>query len=69
MPITFITGATYKFKHARWGEFSGCVLEKRGDHVHVRITAGTVSFASGSLRGPGRTITLHLANIESAEEQ
>lgn len=68
MPLILLADKTYKFKHSRWGEFSGRIIEKRGDHVTIQVTGGTVTFLGGSMRGPGRRVTMHIANIESAEE-
>lgn len=66
--LVLTANTEYKFKHARWGEFSGRVLEKSGDGVTVKITSGIVTFVSGHPRGPGRTVTMNVANIESAVE-
>ena len=66
--MQLLANTTYNIKHARWGEFQAQIVEKRGDAVTVKITRGTVCFVGGSMRGPGRFVTMHEQNIESAVE-
>lgn len=66
--MQLLAAKTYKFKHARWGEFTGQIEEKRGDFVTIKIIAGTVTYAGGKLKGPGKFVTMHVQNIEGAVE-